>query len=252
MEYSRRFLTKPGDKLPAISGLARKIHSMTGSGYIAGLWQENLLRDLCWKRDRLRRQWEPPWEQPSVDRSPTFSWASVDGKVYYDFYLLHYDVTFKATVVTQSTKLSVKNEFDQFGEVESCSLEIRAPVLPASLSTTADSAEKCQYTLDMNGRAITFRADVRLEEFVLQDSVGCGSRSVHRSGRKHNPPFERVPVMILFLGYYHYISTYRQFWLVLGRSQKSSSGFERLGLLGTVSEEKPEHEESQYSTVMLL
>ena len=79
MEYSRRFLTKPGDKLPAISGLARKIHDMTGSGYIAGLWQENLLRDLCWKRDRLRRQWEPPWEQPSVDRSPTFSWASVDG-----------------------------------------------------------------------------------------------------------------------------------------------------------------------------
>jgi len=100
MEYSRRLLTKSRDKLPAISGLARMIHNVTGSGYFAGLWLENLLRDLCWKRDRLRRQWEPPWELPPVDRSPTFSWSSVDGKVYYDFYLLHYDVTFKATVIT--------------------------------------------------------------------------------------------------------------------------------------------------------
>jgi hypothetical protein len=252
MEYSRRFLTKPRDKLPAISGLARKIHNMTGSRYFAGLWLDNILRDLCWKRDRLRRQWEPPWEVPSVDRSPTFSWASVDGKVYYDFYLLHYDVTFEATVVTQSCKLSVKNEFDQFGEVESCSLEIRAPGLSASLSTTTDSAEKCQYTLNMNGRAIAFRADVWLEEFILQDSAGCESRSVRRSRCKHNPSFECTPVIVLFLGYYHYISTYRQFWLVLGRSRKSPPSFERLGFLGTTSEEKPEHEESQYSTVLLL
>jgi len=104
----------------------------------------------------------------------------------------------------------------------------------------------------MIGRVIAFRADVGLEEFVLQNSVGCEFRSVRRSRRKHNPSFENVPVMILFLGYYYYISSYRQFWLVLGRSQKTAAGFERLGLLVTVSEEKPQHEESQYSTIVLL
>jgi hypothetical protein len=161
-------------------------------------------------------------------------------------------VIFTATVITQSCKLSVKNEFDQFGEVESGFLEIHAPVVSASLSTTTHSDEKYQYTLNLIGREIAFRADVGLEEFIQQDSVGCEFRSVRRSRCKHNPSFENVPVMVLFMGYYYFISSYRQFWLVLGKSQKNPAGFERLGLLVTISEKKPEHEESQYSTIVLL
>jgi len=44
-EYTRRSLTYPHDKLPA---LAAKVSETTGSDYVAGLWKSNLIRDLLW------------------------------------------------------------------------------------------------------------------------------------------------------------------------------------------------------------
>lgn len=49
-QYSTRDLTMPGDKLPAISGIATKIRKATHTEYIAGLWKGNLAFDLLWQR----------------------------------------------------------------------------------------------------------------------------------------------------------------------------------------------------------
>ena len=49
-QYSTRALTMPGDKLPAISGIASKIRKATHSDYVAGLWKSNLVFDLLWQR----------------------------------------------------------------------------------------------------------------------------------------------------------------------------------------------------------
>ncbi|KAI1453023.1 heterokaryon incompatibility protein-domain-containing protein [Annulohypoxylon moriforme] len=74
--YTNANLTKRGDKLIAISGVARFCQPAFGSDYLAGLWASNLTRDLCWhSRDHL---------QHVINyRAPSWSWASVEGMVDY-------------------------------------------------------------------------------------------------------------------------------------------------------------------------
>ena len=75
--YTSANLTLPRDKLPALSGIARRIHSHKGGQYLAGLWRdERIEAQLCW-RD------EEPRERPTTWRAPSWSWASVDGPVSY-------------------------------------------------------------------------------------------------------------------------------------------------------------------------
>lgn len=70
-------LTFARDKLPALSGIARRVHSQKGGRYLAGLWQnERIEAQLCWRVDGSR-------VRPTTWRAPTWSWASVDGPVSY-------------------------------------------------------------------------------------------------------------------------------------------------------------------------
>jgi hypothetical protein len=46
--YSTRNLTKPTDKLPALSGLAKIMQRLYGCTYLAGLWKEDLEYGLLW------------------------------------------------------------------------------------------------------------------------------------------------------------------------------------------------------------
>jgi hypothetical protein len=51
-EYSSRELTRASDKLPALSGLAHMVQAAIGSEYAAGLWFNDFLRGLLWRRAR--------------------------------------------------------------------------------------------------------------------------------------------------------------------------------------------------------
>lgn len=71
--YSGCDLTKPGDKLVALSGVARSVQNKTGDQYFAGLWRKTLAQELCWSPNH-------PWQRPEY-RAPSWSWAAVDGPV---------------------------------------------------------------------------------------------------------------------------------------------------------------------------
>ena len=75
LDYSRRKLTKPGDKLPAISGLAALFGQLINDKYIAGIWWGDLIRQMLWHAENNE------WLKPALVeyRAPTWSWASVDG-----------------------------------------------------------------------------------------------------------------------------------------------------------------------------
>ncbi|KAL1634412.1 hypothetical protein SLS58_010700 [Diplodia intermedia] len=114
--YSARALSFPGDKLEAVSGMARALAeaegeemgsrgddqaaAAAGGGYVAGLWREGLVGGLLW--------WaRPPGTGsgdgdgggegdgdddemglrpvPAVWRAPSWSWASVEGRVGYEW-----------------------------------------------------------------------------------------------------------------------------------------------------------------------
>ena len=92
--YGDSELTKPEDKLPAISGLARTVHEhLGGDEYLAGLWRRSLLSDLLWIVEKTQRRirgttadgmYEKTWEasrRATAYRAPSWSWASVDGEL---------------------------------------------------------------------------------------------------------------------------------------------------------------------------
>ncbi|KAF8862798.1 HET-domain-containing protein [Acephala macrosclerotiorum] len=77
--YSDAKLTYADDKLIAISGIARHFHNISKDQYIAGLWRQNIQRQLCWRVD-VDRGWA---EEPQNTRyqAPTFSWAHINQRI---------------------------------------------------------------------------------------------------------------------------------------------------------------------------
>ncbi len=73
-EYSEMVLTFGSDKLPAISGIAKFIQQRTNATYLAGLWSERLLPNLCWSVESLEKR-------PLEWRAPSWTWASVDAAI---------------------------------------------------------------------------------------------------------------------------------------------------------------------------
>jgi hypothetical protein len=73
--YSTLEMTYPSDKLVAIGGLAKKF-AQPGNRYLAGLWSKSLINDLVWRtqgKDLCPR---------TIWRAPSWSWASVEGRVW--------------------------------------------------------------------------------------------------------------------------------------------------------------------------
>lgn len=96
-EYSMRRLTFAADKLPAMIGTSQMFRAKNASlgKYVAGLWSGDLARGLCWgpsllqfKQDRKFPGYAvndllAPFTRPEKPRAPSWSWASVDGSLYF-------------------------------------------------------------------------------------------------------------------------------------------------------------------------
>jgi hypothetical protein len=233
MEYTNRQSTFPEDKLPALSGVARSIYNITNSEYFAGLWMDNFLMDLCWKRILHPEEWEPPWVLPPSYRAPSFSWASVEGHVFYPEESFYDKWTWHASTLGKSLNLSGNN---LFGKVERSSVTIWGPIFSASISSLQENPEyEFEYSLwwDVSSRPQKFQADVMLEEFTFATPCGISKRSARRSPTSVEHILEEVPVGVLSLG--HCVDLeggiVTQYCLVLGTSPTDSASYERLGLL---------------------
>lgn len=65
------------DKLPAISGVAHQLQSILGNAYIAGLWEDDLIRSLIWAAMRSTRRTQSYC-------APSWSWTSMDGGIRFE------------------------------------------------------------------------------------------------------------------------------------------------------------------------
>lgn len=75
--YTAAHMTREEDKLPAISGIARKIAEQTGNECVAGLWRHKMETELLWFCVE-------PGNKPVVYRAPSWSWAAVDSEISFD------------------------------------------------------------------------------------------------------------------------------------------------------------------------
>ncbi|KAI8655482.1 HET-domain-containing protein [Fusarium keratoplasticum] len=75
-DYSRRSISVPSDKLPALSSLATIFSQRTNLDYIAGMWKQWLPGALLWRLYKTASI-----SRPKEWRAPTWSWLSVEGQV---------------------------------------------------------------------------------------------------------------------------------------------------------------------------
>lgn len=79
--YSRCQLTNPGDKLIALSGIAKMMRERLDDEYVAGMWRRYLASQLSWYVDDCQQATGQLAIRPQAYRAPSFSWASLEAAV---------------------------------------------------------------------------------------------------------------------------------------------------------------------------
>ncbi|KAH9856368.1 heterokaryon incompatibility protein-domain-containing protein [Lenzites betulinus] len=123
-DYSEREVAFPHDRLVACShGIARDLHRLLNTDYLAGLWRHTLLSDLLWFNTSATA---PPCRFEYI--APSWSWASAEGQVKMEPY-----VTAASDRIALSEVLRCEVEsrapWHPFGEVVGGSLVLRTPAL---------------------------------------------------------------------------------------------------------------------------
>ncbi|KAF5975416.1 hypothetical protein FCOIX_7704 [Fusarium coicis] len=184
-EYTSRQLTNPADKLPALSGLAQQRKQVRGGVYLAGLWQDTLIHDLCWYH--VSNYNDPRsggvGHRPGYYRAPSWSWASVDtdsgcswwwiGPILLHSLMLGDEPQQACNIVQASCEPSTS---DSTGEVRSGYLDIKTSLAAAEI--TQDPGGQVLWTinsLDPSLRLEFFKPDCALEDddLNLGDQIFC-------------------------------------------------------------------------------
>jgi hypothetical protein len=147
--YSRCKLTFAKDKLVAISGVARWLHTQTGDEYCAGLWRCNLESQLLWRNAASGNVRRNPGNWPS------WSWSAFDNAIlaYPSPWERAPPKTFLSKVV--NTEVTLAGE-DPFGDVISGKLRILTGLLVGCIIQIGDSYSTRTTATLLNGTAVTF------------------------------------------------------------------------------------------------
>jgi hypothetical protein len=205
-EYSRLNLTLERDRLPAVSGAARRFSAFIGGPYLAGVWQADLLKDLMWERR------EPVAQQTRLNHVPTWSWASLHGQVMFDRAITTEDLA----VVIDAGCEPLRGD-DPYGEVHGGSITLAGLVIRISV-TQSPSGESYVHALRSGTKQLWDRAEYisDLEPHTADEDLSCIALGVRR-GVYRNALDEKI-------------------WLVMTCSDERRQIYRRAGLLKTPAE----------------
>ncbi|OCK73973.1 HET-domain-containing protein [Lepidopterella palustris CBS 459.81] len=119
--FTRRQLTVQTDRLPALSGLAALSKRDAAQDYVVGLWKSELPEALLWEVDRE----EEESERFEDYYAPSWSWASVNGSIYFPHMNGANELPFKCKVLEIFTAPATSNPF---GHVKSGFIKVEGPV----------------------------------------------------------------------------------------------------------------------------
>lgn len=116
--YSKLSLTMSKDRLPAVSALAKVCSTARdGDRYLAGLWENSFIDDMCWRHVGVKTCRPEKW------RAPSWSWASIDGRINYFFAAS--ENTAYSRLVRATTQLAGS---DFTGEILSAYVVLKGPI----------------------------------------------------------------------------------------------------------------------------
>jgi len=181
--YSMANLTFPIDKLTALSGIASSISigdkTAVADGYLAGLWQSSLPSHLLWtteRRERVRvdvprRHWDYI--------APSWSWASIDGKISMAWCLHNYDPR-DYLVTLEGASMTWYSTAARFGRVTAGFLVLSGPLAsvlweadesPTSMNArTAKITHICPKGHD-HAKSVSIPPDTTTKAEILFDTV---------------------------------------------------------------------------------
>jgi hypothetical protein len=217
--YTALSLTKSYDRLPAIGGLARQLHSKRMSKYLAGLWEDTLHDDLLWNLYTTSKLKKP---RPYPRNAPTWSWASVETFVGYGDAILFTDIegslAERREPVEHCSTIEgctiEKSAIDEFGPIEHGTLTITGLVVEGVLGREVESHEDGERIIHY---AIVPEARLPVATDYLLDHEGPGQTTP-------GTPVSCLRMSLLQLGEKESLVS-----LVLKESRDNPNTFERIG-----------------------
>ncbi|KAM0352348.1 hypothetical protein ACHAPU_002013 [Fusarium lateritium] len=110
IQYTRRNLKEPEDRLPAVSGITTELQKVWGDSHIYGHWQQWFIELLAWQIPEDGRV-----KERRLQRAPSWSWVSIDGKIEFKDHVNAKDaivMTLTARMVTISCKTLMDYEIN--------------------------------------------------------------------------------------------------------------------------------------------
>ena len=134
--FSRRTLSDPLDRLPALAGVAKEFRqSFPGIGdYVAGLWTTNLAQQLLWK---IGFDEQPKWRLNKFI-GPSWSWVSIESH----FALLTFATSpaeIRLDILDHEIQHHVSS--DRYGSLLAASLRVRGRMKPAQWNISSQNIE---------------------------------------------------------------------------------------------------------------
>jgi len=176
---------RDSQRLLALSRVARRFSDILRDvfhledEYVAGIWKGDLVRSLLWSIEKGfqldHRNIHVQWRRPEIPRAPTWSWAAIEGPVFFEpLRNFIHDLQIKEVSVRHS------DESDKFGQVISGKLVVHGPVvhgldvlLEEHLTTDRYGAHKCKVSGFGFRESSLFIFDVPLTQTELNQEFSC-------------------------------------------------------------------------------
>ena len=151
-QFSQRQLTNSADRLPALSGLADEVQRATGSLYVAGMWEDELITSLAWTCHYIYNQggeygdyaggipsgnlasvWGKSWPdniRPDNYVAPSWSWASVKGTIAFPVEAYQSSSIIRNIAKVDSVKVWPEHASDPLGSLKGGVLTLNTLFLP--------------------------------------------------------------------------------------------------------------------------
>lgn len=136
--YTSMALTEPKDRLPAMSGIAKRFAKVTRWKYHAGLRSERFECQLLWSVD-FQGDECGRFYRPTPTRAPTWSWMSIEAQSSQQALFEEYN----SVIAVSKISLTLKNNKDPFGEVLRGRLDLIGQLTPLDLSVLHQLGEDC-------------------------------------------------------------------------------------------------------------
>jgi hypothetical protein len=186
--YSERQLTEESDKFPAISGMARQFHDIDMGDYVAGIWSRYAVKMLLWfpHRGRLGAR----HTRAEFYTAPSWSWASVIGKIDWDFGYFRFEEMPEVVAEVHNIKCEYSTK-DDFGKLSGGKLKISCPSLTCKVRIEAKGLE----VLKLDGQSLLLLDDnTRLE---VQDGQEVECLFFHKIDGNYSRQAGMVPGLVI-------------------------------------------------------